>query len=341
MSFRNTVLRTVRRLLRDAGFPNSRALPRTIVDLVDAMHSYTEEGRRLYPEVLITTSITDIVQALPSPRLVEIDHELNVAEGLPRALKRCAPLSSVGWTIFIQAHRGRVRYGLVTVENSDLSLSLYNHAVGELALPEHTTPVIYLRGTGAQRVEIKTKGEREVVTVSLREITSDEREISRLAETATADVPEGVRDRAKTYFGKLLGNSVRQTHGCLVAVVGDDSQSIAQLRERFPDGAYLRRPIDFVELISQAETSMTADASMDIRNHTAIVAGMLSHDGITVLTSKGRILGYNIFVPRDPAAPPASGGARSRAFVTLQSSGTVLACYSLSHDGASKLWRGE
>ena len=339
MAFRDTVVDVVTAMLTRAGFPVVDQLAQCIVTAIDSIHSYTEEGVRLYPEVLITTALSRLVQSLPSPQYVEIGTAWPMAEGLAKSIKRCAPLARDGWVVAVEVTADMLTYGVLSVESSELSSSLYSHSVGQYALPEMNIPAIYLRGLGGQRVEIKTRQQREMIAVSLREMLPDDREITALATSVSLDVPDVHKERVQFFFAKLLGDALRNTHGCLVGVVRDRTRSVNALKRAYADGAYLKNPIDFVEAVAASEQLKTRSASMALRNYSSVLRGMLSHDGITVLSSKGRVIGYNIFVPRNKTAPGVAGGARSRAFDTLSASKRVICCLSISHDGGIKLWR--
>ena len=339
MSFRDSVLALVRELLREANFVDVDELGHCIVSMIDSIHSYTEEGVRLYPEVVLTTDLEPLLRSLPTPQFTEVGSAWPAREGLAKAIKRCAPLARDGWIIVVELGAENIRYGLVSVESSELSISLYSHVVGDYALEELEIPVVYLRGLGGQRVEIKTRSRRETVAVSLREIGPDEREITALATAVTQDLRASDRELLHLFFAKLLGDAIRHTHGCLVGVVRDRQPVIRGFKRLFPDGAYMLEPVDFVAPVQTSEAIQSRAASMVVRNLSSLLRGMLSHDGITVLSSKGRIVGYNVFVPRKASAKGVTGGARSRAFQTLSGSKRVICCYSISHDGATKLWR--
>jgi len=340
VNFRQTVLGVVAEVLETGDLVGVEGLCSAVVSTIDMVHSYTEEGVRLFPEVLITTDIDPIVKSLANAEYIQVGISEGVAEGIATAIKRCAPLARDGWIIAVELQDKSVRYGLLSVEASDLSPSVYRHAVGDLSVPELGNGIVFVRGLGAQRVEVRTRLRKEIITVSLREQGSDGSEIGALADAVTKDLdPDGVtRDRLRFFFAKVLGDSLRRTHGCIVAVVADDPDSILRIRQAYRDGAHLKHPVDLAQAVSQSQEGDDQRAWMRVRNYRSLLTGMLSHDGITLISSKGRILSYNVFVPRKESAGEVRGGARSRAFDTLSSDGLILCGLAVSQDGGSKLY---
>lgn len=67
---------------------------------------------------------------------------------------------------------------------------------------------------------------------------------------------------------------------------------------------------------------------------------MLGHDGITILTTDGKILGYHLLIG-DHSKPEddADGGARTKAFNSMRNCEAFDACFFKSQDGRIKLWQ--
>lgn len=133
-------------------------------------------------------------------------------------------------------------------------------------------------------------------------------------------------------------------HGNLIGVVEDDSDAIEQIKTELHDGIYLHEPIDIVELVEQAEAEKTNESSIRLTAHTSLVSSMLNHDGITLFTTKGRLIGYHLFIKSKPEVQEAEGevvgGARSRAFEAMKGL-NLKACLYKSQDGNMKYYEKE
>lgn len=145
-NFRLGVLARVNELVTEAQLDNIPELCEIILSVMDTIHHYTEEGVRLFPELLVTTSLDPLVESIAHAQFVQIGQLEDINAGIPTAVKRCAPLAIGGWVIAIECQDAHLRYGVITVETSELSPSVYRHAVGDLSLPETSDNVIYIRG---------------------------------------------------------------------------------------------------------------------------------------------------------------------------------------------------
>lgn len=160
-----------------------------------------------------------------------------------------------------------------------------------------------------------------------------------VCQAITNDIDEPHKETCNSYFEKLVGDALITGHGNLIGVVKDDSEEIDKLKERHPDGIYLSEPIDICELVIQSEEQRTREASTSNRLHSSLCQSMINHDGVTVFASKGRLLGYHIFVkPSGPESEEIVGGARSRAFEIMKSSNVFNCCFYKSQDGNEKIW---
>ena len=67
---------------------------------------------------------------------------------------------------------------------------------------------------------------------------------------------------------------------------------------------------------------------------------MLNHDGITIISNKGKIIGYHILIDNYlNDGDVVVGGARSKAFKSMENCGLFNLCFYKSQDGNLKLWQ--
>ena len=70
------------------------------------------------------------------------------------------------------------------------------------------------------------------------------------------------------------------------------------------------------------------EASTINRLYASIVQSMLNHDGLTLFTTTGKLIGYHIFVKPDTNEQgEVVGGARSRAFEVMKASKVFCCCF--------------
>jgi hypothetical protein len=329
-SLRSPAMRVIGDLLREARFADPYALARDLIHVVDAIPGYTEEGVALYPELLVTTSVIELLKPFPVKNLVEIGSAPR-KDALASVLKTCAPLARGGWTIYVELGDSTV-YGVLWVESTELSPTLYAQVVGEL-YAEQELPVVYLRAVGPRKIEVRTPRRRQLLSFNLDEPSDVADHYDVLAALAVRDIALNRKKIAQAFVRKLIEGALRESHGCLLAVVDGAPNSVAALQKAIPDGKYLKSPIDLMKVLEDSDAYRNREASTAVRATVELVRGMIAQDGITVFTTSGCVLGFNVFVRNTPTASPV-GGARRRAFESLSQSGLVCCCLSLSHDGA-------
>ena len=233
-----------------------------------------------------------------------------------------------------------MRYGLVTSELSELSPTFRKQSVGELTENGDEYAIAYLQNVGNKNVLLRGLETSALIMLSLNDKSSSiGEELDSLCNAITMDIDEGYKDTCRSYFEKLIENALNTAHGTLIAVVKDNEDNIEACKARHSDGIYLPTPIDICDFVMQSEEQKTREASTSNRLHSSLLQSMLHHDGVTIFTTKGRVLGYHIFVEPDGSEKEEIvGGARTRAFEVLKLSKIFECCFYKSQDGNEKIW---
>lgn len=340
-SLKEHVVESISSVLWIEKFPSCELTPYGILALVDEIASYHEEGKELFPHILLTTDLTELLKSLPFiQKIVVKEYELSV-EGFHAALKLCAPLAVDGWIIFIDLDVSAkiIKFGLLSSELSETSPSLHRQLLEDLAPENVDLPFIYISNIGQKTVLIEGVKNKVAVSMSLKtikDISSDS--VNLLANNVAKNTKPEIRDTIIFYFEKLLNTSLKECHGTLIGIVEDDTSSLDFLKNTLEDGIYLDEPIDFALLIENSEHEKSREASSMVRIYSSIVHNMLNFDGITVLSTGGKVIAYHCFV-KQVDTQGATGGARSRAFEAMIISNAFVCCLYKSQDGNEKVWR--
>ncbi|MBS9810239.1 MULTISPECIES: hypothetical protein [Vibrio] len=339
-SLRSHVLDLIGSFLYQEKFPSYTYLREGILDLVDSTSSYREEGEELYPEIFITNNIDSVLETLPFCKNVEIDRQAASVKEFSNALKLCAPLSRNGWVIYINVEETHISYGVVSSEISELSPTFRTQAVGELSQNGDEYCIAYLQNVGNKTVLLKGSEASALICLTLNSKGSAHgHELKQLCSFITQDIDDQYKDISASYFKKLIGNALIIGHGNLIGVVKDNHEKISALKTRHSDGIYLRKPINMYDLLAASEEEKTREACTSNRLYSSLLESMLNHDGMTVLTTSGKILGYHVFVkPQGDEENGLVGGARTRAFEIMKRSECFECCFYKSQDGNEKIW---
>ena len=135
----------------------------------------------------------------------------------------------------------------------------------------------------------------------------------------------------------LLEQACREGHGLLACAV--DSNNLGAVRAALPDGAYLAPALDLKPpLRDESNTELSVENDVSLRARLALARRMVECDLVTLFSTDGLLLGYNIHVPNTENLSGVVGGARSRAFAALRSNSVINAALMCSQDGQTTIF---
>jgi len=340
-SLRKHVVDSIGAFLFKEGFKPDEITPLGILELINLISDYQEEGVKLFPEIIITNSL-DFFKTIPNKELVIAFEELSV-NSFVKAMKLCAPLAIDNWIIFIEINEDKIKYGLVSAEMTETSLSIYNQTVGELKIEYDKTTIAFIRNIGQKTVELKGLKSKLVVSLTLDEPSEMTfSEIKDISKNIAVKCEENLRQQIATFFEKIITNALRIGHGNLIAVIDDNDELIENLKEKENNGTFLPNPISFELLIKEAEYNKSNETSINLKSYSSILVSMLNHDGIILFTNTGKLLGYHLLINTyEKEGETLIGGARTKAFASMKNSGFFNSCFYKSQDGNMKIWKSD
>lgn len=341
-SFRISTLSSIGDFLYEEHWPTIPLLKEGILETVNALSDYFEEGVHLYPEVILTTNASEFFKTISDREVFICEKELTLKE-FKNILKLCAPLAVGSWVIYIDfAETGKVRYGLIDAEMSETSPSLYEQTVGSGKVKLHDIKIAYIRNIGGKNVELIGFVQRLIISLTLEELNgAQDNVVQQISDQISFRCEEKYSGMISTFINKSIEDAVKHGHGNLIGVIADDPDNIEIVKQRLSDGVYPLTIIDLCDFIIDSENQKTNQASVALLAYSNILKSMLNHDGITIITDRAKIIGYHVIIDfvNDPVGQ--EGGARSRAFYAMKQSGLFKACLYKSQDGNSKIWINE
>jgi hypothetical protein len=339
-SLQEHVVESIASVLYSESFPSCELTPKGILALVDQIASYHEEGTELFPHILITTSLGGLLESVPFvQKIVVREADLHTSE-FNKALKLCAPLAIDGWVIFIELNISdrKIIFGLLSSELSETSPSLHRQLLGDLSQENTNVPFLYISNVGQRTVLIEGDKKQIAISLSLKTVQDiSSGAVSDLSNHIAKNTIAEIKETIISYFEKLFDISLKNCHGTLIGVVEDSLENIENLKKVLNDGVYFSNPIDLSLLIENSENEKSREASSLVRIYSSILQNMLNFDGITVLSTSGKIIGYHCFIEQESSLGN-SGGARSRAFEAMVRSKAFICCLYKSQDGHEKFW---
>ena len=248
---------------------------------------------------------------LPDGDRIKIGDSTSDVSGIKEALKKCAPLATGGWLVYIQNNTDKIEYGVFKGSSNPISV-----LVDDVVMtPNNNLIVVKAFQVAEECVEVRANnGSRHYIFLDHREEESPpplqylDKLVSSIIDKTEVEVE--YIEPATSFLKRLLFDSLRESHGCIVAVT--NMKKSPKLLSA--DGIILDKPIDFVQLVSDLSKGKIPPSHIDSKGH--LLKGMLNSDGITLFDNRGRLLGYNCFIKLSTGEHPI-GGARKRAFTTL------------------------
>jgi len=313
-----------------------------LTSLVALLSDYREEGHRLYPEVFMFDDVSNILQTLPNSERVIIGSGPKASATLGLALKRCAPLAQWGWSIYVLRTSEEFEYGLLRCGHTALSLTASDLLIEQ---GEESLPALLVRHISHHTIEISgaCKNSIRIHFGAVEHSGADPVvAIRALCKSITKGVPPNLQEQVRNFYFRVFAGVLRSGHGCLAAVLRSKTKNVPA---QFKGGVAMRPPLDIAAKVATLLNTNDCESDTRLRATAALIRGMLSTDGVTLLRADGSVPAYNIFVrnvKEKGKEATAFGGARRRAFKALCSwlGSDLQSAFFLSQDGHAE-FRGD
>ncbi len=305
-----------------------------LVELIVLLARYREEGVSLCPKVYLTNAMDKMISMLPDGERIKIGIASLDTAGIKLAIKKCAPLANGGWLIYIQDREDKIEFGLFKGSSNPISVLVDDVLMGE----NDRLVVVKVFQVADDCVEIRANnGLLHYIFLNHRKDDSPPplQFLDKLVSAITTRTPEQEREPLISFLTRLLFETLRQSHGCIIAVTNMNKPP----KFLSNDGVLLEQPIDFVNLITDLKKNRISPSYLESKG--ALLQGMLNSDGIILFNNRGKLLGYNCFV-KVVHKDTINGGARKRAFEALTNKvgNGLCAVFMQSQDGWSE-YRGD
>ena len=165
ISLRPVAQDSISKILIQIGYPNDGEIVEGIIDMVNMLSDYHEEGQPLYPDVLIAND-SSFFNTFINHRVKLAEKSFNKND-FSQCIKMCAPLAVDGWSIYILLLENRnIEYGVLTSEITTLSLDLYAQTMSN-GVPD--VNALFLRNVGNKTVEVRDVQNQMLVSLSLKQ----------------------------------------------------------------------------------------------------------------------------------------------------------------------------
>lgn len=279
------------------------------------------EGRS-FPTVFLTNDIGDAARALNARHFYQIGESTANVQGTQQMLDLCRPLASGNWAVFCELRANSMAFGMLAMGEGRAAAFGAEIALG------HDVDIVRISRFSEGPAEVTSSGDISMkFDVQVRPALARQDAVRVFTRTITRTVQAADRPLAKLFFDSVLRMVDKAQEGCLIAIVDSRQAGVPACH----DAVMLPTPIDLPRVVSQFRGSPSAT-----EDHAALLASMVTSDGISVFDSAGRLRAYRWFVQLPESREGVLGGARHRAFQSLcmmVDRGDLLGAYLKSREG--------
>ncbi len=302
--------------------------PLVFVELIVLLARYKEEGIGLHPKVYITNNINLCNAMIGNAEKIKIGISGANADGIKQAIKKCAPLATGSWCIYIHDQLQQIEFGVFRGSSNITAVPIDDVLLSQ----NEGLFVVKAFQVADECVEVKCNNNRSHY-IFLNNVKDDSppplQHLKYLVTAICQKVNDNDKESIESFLNNVLFEGLRESHGCLISVTNMKSAP-SILKE---DGVFLEVPIDFVRLVSDANKDPVLFEYLVSK--VDLLKGMLNSDGIILFDNVGRLLGYNCFIKISQKAK-VIGGARKRAYSSLKENvgkKGIVAAFMQSQDG--------
>lgn len=341
----STVKNKFRNLIKDENVNLPRGFLNNLLTFLSTACNYEEEETKIRPRILLGSDIKSFKKFVPNNYVLKIAEGKRGGKDLSKILKSIVPFCNNGWIAYIDTmptESDGIEYGILRSFSGPKGLSFT-----EIIFEDTGDDVPYDKDSGLIDIEVLSNFEIKFLGLKGSELNIDFRLISEekneaynelveMASDITSDIVNQrmVNDSNKVIL-KLLKTASQKIHGTICLVVKEE---IVFPNEILSDGIWFEELIDLVEA-AQESIDEIRDIYLSEKFYglSGLFIEMLNMDGITVINTKGQLLGYNAFLKSSDTQKKIAGGARKRAAQALIDSRDerIRGVYFQSQDGSS------
>lgn len=314
-----------------------------LFDFMTKICSYEEEEKKIYPHLVLGHNIESEGFSKIFP--IEIIH-LSCERDKSLFYKRLKPLLSFcnnGWRVYVDVTEEELNFGIMRsfsgIEGLIVDDLIKNSKeTADMIYNDYQISCVLLNPINMSTFEIVgMNGDELKINFSLSKKVESNVEQKKLF---LDDILKCTNDdRIRRSFKKIIDLFPQKLHGAICLVVNENCQLP---NEQLKDGIFFEQPIDMAKTakeILDKGINHTTDYIRQLDEKYYAITGlfieMLNIDGITIVDTKGRIRGYNVFITPQNNDNIIAGGARKRAAYALLESKEegYVGIYFQSQDG--------
>lgn len=300
--------------------------------------NYEEEERKISPNLLIGRNLNDLLlKGVSNKYVLMISKGEEDGSDFERIVKPLLPFCINGWLLYIDINNSVVEYGILRSFSGPQGLAITEVLfIDGREEYDDNTALVSLEVISNFEVKIKgLRGSNLIIDFRLlpANVPDAEKNQAQMVQDLVAELEPSEKEVVSKVFMKLLRLTTQRVHGTICLVVRSEYKFPNKI---LSSGSWFEEPIDLARMALDT-LGETRDIFLSEMYYglSGLFLEMLNVDGITIIDTKGRIRGYNIFISRSEVTTTVTGGARKRAAYALLDSKDpdIMGVYFQSQDG--------
>ena len=321
-------------------------LEENLFEFLEKICIYEEEEHKIKPLLIIGNNLNRFFSQCPFHYKSTIYTDEMDGKNFNRIVKSMVPLCNNNWYIFIDILKDKILYGVFRNFQSPVSVNFEELFFDCSSFCDKTAQVglVCIKPYEKNSFIIKNLcTEDTIISFSFKSIIEQvETKLVQMKEDLLASVNHPNRAFIDKALFRILSYMPGKVHGSLCIIVTNDYK----YPNDYLNGLSVQPHLDLVDCILSTENIRAYEDAERYYALTNLFYEFMNIDGITVLDTRGRVIGYNAFY-RSSETPTeeTGGGARKRIFAGLRKemkkeNSNIVGIYYQSQDGNFDYVRG-
>ena len=331
----------IKKIFKDNIIKMCPTLEENLFEFLEKICTYEEEEHKIKPLLIIGNDLNRFLSQCPFHYKSTIYTDKIEGKNFNRIIKSMVPLCNNNWYIFIDILKNEVLYGVFINFQSPVSLNFE-----ELFFDSDITDqvgLVCIKPYEKNSFIIKSlRTEETIISFSFKSIIEQvETKLVQMKEDLLTSVNHPDRAFIDKALFRILSYMPGKVHGSLCIIV--------TAKYKYPNdylnGLSVKPHLDLVDCILSTKKIHSYEDAERYYALTNLFYEFMNIDGITVLDTSGRVIGYNAFYRSSETPTEETGGARKRTFAGLckemkKENSNIVGIYYQSQDGNFDYVRG-
>lgn len=338
-------LKYIKKIFKDNMIKMPPTLKENLFEFLEKICIYEEEEHKIKPLLIIGNDLNKFLSQCPLHYKLTIYTDEKHGKNFNRIVKSMVPLCNNNWYVFIDILKDKILYGVFRQFQSPVSLNFEELLFDKSSCCDKTEQdgLVCIKPYEKNSFIIKSlRTEETIISFSFKSIEEQvETKLVQMKEDLLTSVNLSDREYCDKALLRILSYMPSKVHGSLCIIVKEEYK----YPNDYLNGLSVQPHLDLVSCILSNRRIEAYEEAERYYALTNLFYEFMNIDGITVLNTSGKVIGYNAFYRSSETPTEETGGARKRTFAGLhkemkKENSNIVGIYYQSQDGNFDYVRG-